>query len=178
MMHRLKYLIFTILLLSTLTVAAKQSNKEERDERKKARTELRESLRDAKAATAVKKSGPTEIFENPDDNFEVPQNAPYLDSKTPQLYHIRKVNIHGVKYLNHDILRSASGLVPGDSVYLPGPFIQNAANRLWMQRYFEDIQIGGRQPRLGGYAQGASSSNELEGGRRTKEQECRPCYRA
>ena len=142
MMHRLKYLIFTVLLLSTLSVAAQQSKKEEREERKRARTELRESLRDAKAATATKKGGPTEIFENPDDNFVAPENAPYLDSKTPKLYHIRKVNIHGVKYLNHDILRSASGLVPGDSVYLPGPFIQNAANRLWMQRYFEDIQIG------------------------------------
>ena len=142
MMHRLKYLIFTVLLLSTLSVAAQQSKKEEREERKRARTELRESLRDAKAATATKKGGPTEIFENPDDNFVAPENAPYLDSKAPKLYHIRKVNIHGVKYLNHDILRSASGLVPGDSVYLPGPFIQNAANRLWMQRYFEDIQIG------------------------------------
>ena len=142
MMHRLKYLIFTVLLLSTLSVAAQQSKKEEREERKRARTELRESLRDAKATTATKKGGPTEIFENPDDNFVAPENAPYLDSKTPKLYHIRKVNIHGVKYLNHDILRSASGLVPGDSVYLPGPFIQNAANRLWMQRYFEDIQIG------------------------------------
>ncbi|MBQ2424677.1 MAG: outer membrane protein assembly factor BamA, partial [Alistipes sp.] len=72
----------------------------------------------------------------------MPDSAAFLDSKQQRLYHIRKVNIHGVKYLNHDILRSASGLVPGDSVYLPGPFIQNAANRLWMQRYFEDIQIG------------------------------------
>ena len=132
MKNIVKYLIFTVLLLSTITVAAQPKNKE-RDERKEARTELRESLRKTKSATAANK-GPIEIFENPDDNFEAPQNAPYLDSKQPKLYHIRKVNIHGVKYLNHDILRSASGLVPGDSVYLPGPFIQNAANRLWSTR--------------------------------------------
>ena len=105
MKHFLKYLIFTALLLATLPVVA-QSKSEEREERKKARTELRESLRNAKAAPA--KGGPTQIFENPDDNYVAPENAPYLDSKEPKLYHIRKVNIHGVKYLNHDILRSAS----------------------------------------------------------------------
>lgn len=139
----LKYLILTVLALSTLTVSAQQTAKESRSERKKARTELREALRQSKpAATAAKKGGPINIAENPDDGFVMPENAPFLDSKQQKLYHIRKVNIHGVKYLNHDILRSASGLVPGDSVYLPGPFIQNAANRLWMQRYFEDIQIG------------------------------------
>ena len=139
MRYILKYLIFSILMLSTLCVAA-QNDDDERSERKKARAELRESLRAAKSVQP--KSGPVEMFENPDDNFVVPQDAQYLDSKNPKLYHIRKVNIHGVKYLNHDILRSASGLIPGDSVYLPGPFIQNAANRLWMQRYFDDIQIG------------------------------------
>ena len=109
MKHFLKYLIFTALLFSTLTVAAEQSKKEERVERKRARTALRESLRDAKVATAPKKGNTTEIFENPDDNFVVPENAPYMSSKNPQLYHIRKVNIHGVKYLNRDILCSASG---------------------------------------------------------------------
>ena len=76
------------------------------------------------------------------DSIDFDLNAPVLTEGDGKLYHIRKINLHGVKYLNHDILRSASGLVPGDSVYLPGPFIQNAANRLWMQRYFEDIQIG------------------------------------
>ena len=139
MKYSFKYLIFALLMLSTLSVAA-QNSKEERAERKKARTELRETLRANK--NAQQKRGPVEMFENPDDDFEIPQGAEFMDSKEPKLYHIRKVNIHGVKYLNHDILRSASGLVPGDSVYLPGPFIQNAANRLWMQRYFEDIQIG------------------------------------
>ena len=139
-----KYLTFALLSLATLSVSAQQSNKESREELKRARTELRDAIRSAKPATATsaKKGGPIAIAENPDDGFVMPQNAPYLDNKEQKLYYLRNVNIHGVKYLNHDILRSASGLVPGDSVYLPGPFIQNAANRLWMQRYFEDIQIG------------------------------------
>ncbi|MBQ2418769.1 MAG: hypothetical protein II281_03070, partial [Alistipes sp.] len=129
----LKYLILTVLALTTLTVSAQQSAKESRSERKQARVELREALRNSKPKTATKQSGPITIAENPDDGFVMPDSAAFLDSKQQRLYHIRKVNIHGVKYLNHDILRSASGLVPGDSVYLPGPFIQNAANRLWMQ---------------------------------------------
>lgn len=129
-----------LILLNTTTASAQQTD-ESRQERKQARAELRDAVRNKKT-TKPTRQGPVAITENPDDNFVVPQDAQYLDSKEPKMYHIRKVNIHGVKYLNHDILRSASGLIPGDSVYLPGPFIQNAANRLWMQRYFEDIQIG------------------------------------
>ena len=143
MNSRLKYLTFAVLALLTITASAQQSSKESREERKKARVELRDAIRNAKPkASSAKKSGPITITENPDDGFVMPENAQYLDNKEQKLYYLRNVNIHGVKYLNHDILRSASGLVPGDSVYLPGPFIQNAANRLWSQRYFEDIQIG------------------------------------
>ena len=139
----LKYLICAALLLSTVSAVAQGNKKESREQKKQARAELREALRTAKpAAPAQKAGGQAAVFENPDDGFVVPENAPYLDTKEQKLYYLRNVNIHGVKYLNHDILRSASGLVPGDSVYLPGSFIQNAANRLWMQRYFEDIQIG------------------------------------
>lgn len=76
------------------------------------------------------------------DNFVMPENAPFFDENDNKIYHLRKVNIHGVKHINHDIIRSSSGLVPGDSIYLSGSFIQNAMMRLWSQRYFEDIQIG------------------------------------
>lgn len=91
-----------------------------------------------KPATSVAvQNGQTE-----EDDFVMPENPQHLSEKERRLYYLRKVNIHGVKYLNHDILRSASGLVPGDSIYLPSSFIQNAINRLWSQRYFSDIQIG------------------------------------
>ena len=76
------------------------------------------------------------------DEFVMPKDAPYLSEAEDRAYHIRRVNIHGVKHINHDIIRSSSGLVPGDSIYLSGSFIQNAMMRLWSQRYFEDIQIG------------------------------------
>ena len=76
------------------------------------------------------------------DNFTIPANTQYFGEEDNRPYILRKVNIHGVKYINHDIIRSSSGLVPGDSIYLSGSFIQNAMIRLWSQRYFEDIQIG------------------------------------
>ncbi|MBR1961849.1 MAG: outer membrane protein assembly factor BamA [Alistipes sp.] len=77
------------------------------------------------------------------DTFVMPKNAPYFDeTKENRAYILRRVNIHGAKHINHDIIRSSSGLVAGDSIFLSGSFIQNAMMRLWSQRYFEDIQIG------------------------------------
>ena len=51
-------------------------------------------------------------------------------------------SIHGVQYLNPDILKSSAGLIPGDSIYLPSNFIANAISRLWSQRFFSDVKIG------------------------------------
>ena len=76
------------------------------------------------------------------DSVDFDLNAPMFDDKTPKLYYIRKVNLHGVKYLNHSILKSSAGLAEGDSVYLPSNFISNAMQRLWSPRYFSDIKIG------------------------------------
>ena len=41
-------------------------------------------------------------------NFDI--NAPVLTEGDGKLYHIRKINLHGVKYLNHDIHTWAAGL--------------------------------------------------------------------
>ena len=72
-----------------------------------------------------------------------PENAPMMRQDDPQkLYYIRDINIHGVQYLNSDILKSSAGLIAGDSVYLPSNFISNAISRLWSQRFFSDVKIG------------------------------------
>ena len=63
-------------------------------------------------------------------------------SSEPRLYYIRKINIHGVQYLNADMLKSSAGLIEGDSIYLPSSFISNAISRLWSQRFFSDVKIG------------------------------------
>ena len=74
------------------------------------------------------------------DSVDFDLNAPVLTEGDGKLYHIRKINLHGVKYLNHDILKSSAGLQEGDSVYLPSKFISNAMQRLWAPRYFSDAQ--------------------------------------
>lgn len=76
-------------------------------------------------------------------NSDFPQDAPMLrSSDKPKLYYIRKVNVHGVQYLNPDLLKSSAGLIEGDSVYLPSSFISNSISRLWSQRHFSDVRIG------------------------------------
>ena len=72
-----------------------------------------------------------------------PENAPMLRTDGPQKrYYIRDIDIHGVQYLNPDILKSSAGLIKGDSIYLPSNFIAEAINRLWRQRFFSDVKIG------------------------------------
>ena len=116
-------------LSATSAVAQKQRTK---------RAKRVDNTEQAKDAAPILAADTTAIV----DNFVMPENAPYFDASDNKMYHLRKVNIHGVKHINHDIIRSSSGLVPGDSIYLSGSFIQNAMMRLWSQRYFEDIQIG------------------------------------
>ena len=72
-----------------------------------------------------------------------PEDAPIFKSTgDPKLYYIRKINVHGVKYLNPDVLKSSAGLIEGDSIYLPSNFISNAITRFWSQRFFSDVKIG------------------------------------
>ncbi len=76
------------------------------------------------------------------DTVAFDTSAPILSQGDGKLYYIRKINLHGVKYLNHDILKSSAGLEEGDSIYLPSKFISNAIQRLWAPKYFSDVQIG------------------------------------
>ena len=72
-----------------------------------------------------------------------PEDAPMLQyGNRPKRYYIRKVEIHGVKYLDHNNLKSSAGLIEGDSVYLPSDFIANSINRLWRQSVFADVKVG------------------------------------
>ncbi len=73
---------------------------------------------------------------------EFPKDLPVMDlDGAARRYFIRKVNIHGVRYLDHDMIKASAGLVEGDSIYLPSNFISNAIERIWNQRVFSDVQI-------------------------------------
>ena len=71
------------------------------------------------------------------------ENTPMMNAnETPRLYHIRKVNLHGVTQMSENNLRSIAGLIPGDTIYLPSNFITNSISRLWAMNYFSDVKIG------------------------------------
>ena len=76
------------------------------------------------------------------DSVDFDLSLPVLTEGDGKMYYIRKINMHGVKYLNHSILKASAGLQEGDSIYLPSKFISNAMQRLWAPRYFSNVQIG------------------------------------
>ncbi|UKI18328.1 MAG: hypothetical protein L6V80_02045 [Bacteroidales bacterium] len=81
--------------------------------------------------------------EEEDDGSHFDRNAPVMSAEVePHLYYIRKVNVYGVRFRDKNLLLSTSGLIPGDSLYLPSTFISDAITRLWNQRYFSDVEIG------------------------------------
>ncbi|MBO5217310.1 MAG: BamA/TamA family outer membrane protein [Alistipes sp.] len=97
----------------------------------------------AGAAFAQTTETKTDSLDNAKTEVVFDKNAPMMEfTGEPKLYHIRNVNIHGVEHLDHNQLRAASGLIPGDSIYLPSAYISNSLSRLWSQRYFSDIKVG------------------------------------
>ena len=81
--------------------------------------------------------------EKPKKEFNFDEKAPMMNpDATPRLYYIRDVNVHGVEHMNENLIRSTSGLIPGDTIYLPSTYISNSITRLWGQRYFSDIKVG------------------------------------
>ncbi len=89
-------------------------------------------------------SAPTEQIEQAEPEFDI-DNAPlidYTDNAEPVQYRLRNINLHGVEHINHDLLKSSTGLVVGDSIYLPSSYISNVISQLWRTRYFSDVKVG------------------------------------
>jgi len=59
----------------------------------------------------------------------------------PQEYVIGGIRIGGVRFLDHNILISLTGLVVGDTIFMPGDKVTNAIEKLWKQGLFSDIEI-------------------------------------
>ena len=51
------------------------------------------------------------------DTVDFDLSLPVMTEGDGKLYYIRKINVHGVKYLNHSILKASAGLQEGDSIY-------------------------------------------------------------
>jgi outer membrane protein insertion porin family len=69
------------------------------------------------------------------------KNLPTMDYNQTRKYVVREVNVHGSQHYDSDILKTAIGLVVGDTIQLPGDYIANAINKAWNMRYFADVNV-------------------------------------
>ncbi len=139
------FIIVAALLLGVMPAAAQKVKKE-----RKAKTEqTQQAEKEAEVKEEDKAEEQTEKADEKKEEKakkELPafdENAPMMNPKaTPRLYYIRNVNVRGVEHMNENLIRSTSGLIPGDTIYLPSSYISNAITRLWGQRYFSDVKVG------------------------------------
>ena len=118
------------------TEQTQQANKEAEQKQEKAEQDAEQGA-EQKEQSATKEKKDSVVLAPFDEN------APMMKSDaTPKLYHIRNVNIRGVEHMNENLIRSTSGLIPGDTIYLPSTYISNSITRLWGQRYFSDVKVG------------------------------------
>lgn len=73
-----------------------------------------------------------------EDSIQI--DYPFMDFKNPKQYIIKDIKMEGVKYLDPEILISQGGMTRGDTVYLPGEYLSDAARKLWSQLRFSDIR--------------------------------------
>ncbi len=79
--------------------------------------------------------------QNKADSTSIPANTSMADYTAPKLYTISEINVRGINFMNKDILINETGLVSGDSIYVPGSKISKVISNLWAKGYFSDVQI-------------------------------------
>jgi outer membrane protein insertion porin family len=68
-------------------------------------------------------------------------SLPVIDYSRPRDYVISEVTISGLEYLDADVVRSMSGLIPGRRITVPGDDITDAIQKLWDHGLFSDVKI-------------------------------------
>lgn len=58
----------------------------------------------------------------------------------PQRYFLGRLTTQGLTLTQPDLLLSITGLVAGDSIYLPGDRLSDATRKLWDLRHFSDVK--------------------------------------
>ena len=71
----------------------------------------------------------------------VVSEAVEVDYNRPKKYIVGGVRVEGVHYFNANQIIQVAGLRKGMELTIPGEEISSMVNRLWMQRYFEDVSI-------------------------------------
>ncbi len=68
------------------------------------------------------------------------ETLPYMESENPRQYIIRDVVVHSSGHTNPELLVSMSGLVRGDTVWMPGEFLTDVTRRFWSMNQFSDVK--------------------------------------
>ena len=64
-----------------------------------------------------------------------------VDYNKPKKYIVGGVEVEGTEYLNPTQILQVSGLQKGMTVTVPSEEMTAVVNRLWLQRYFEDVAV-------------------------------------
>ena len=64
-----------------------------------------------------------------------------VDYNKPQKYIVGGVRVEGNSYFSPDQIIQITGLQEGMEVTVPSEELTSSVNRLWLQRYFEDVAI-------------------------------------
>ncbi len=64
-----------------------------------------------------------------------------VDYNAPRKYIVGGVSVSGNNYFGSSQIVSLTGLQKGMEITIPGDDISNIVNRLWLQRYFEDVAV-------------------------------------
>lgn len=64
-----------------------------------------------------------------------------IDYNNPRKYIVGGVSVEGNRGFNNDKILQQTGLRKGMEVTIPGDDISSIVNRLWLQRYFQDVAI-------------------------------------
>ena len=68
-------------------------------------------------------------------------NGVIVDYNSPKKYIVGGVTVEGNNYFGPDQIIQLTGLQKGLEVTVPGDDMSSIVNRLWLQRYFEDVAI-------------------------------------
>ena len=64
-----------------------------------------------------------------------------VDYNKPQKYVVGGIKVEGNNYFSPDQILQITGIQPGMEVTVPSEELTSVVNRLWLQRYFEDVSL-------------------------------------
>ena len=64
-----------------------------------------------------------------------------VDYNNPKKYIVGGVKVEGTNYFSPDQIRQITGIQEGMEITVPSEELSSVVNRLWMQRYFEDVSL-------------------------------------